>query len=136
MKLTTDVESIAYQEQRKLFSAKANKGYADIDSPSYSGPVDRSTQCVLINLEDEKATPVKQTPKPVVKKVPPPEPDPDELVCTDNAGMEEEFDVGITYVVEPHKDSSMIWAYDRYGEKKACLRERFKTEKEFEASGV
>jgi predicted DNA-binding WGR domain protein len=135
VKLTTDSESKAMQEQRALFQAKEKKGYRDIDDPSYVGPVDRGTKCVRDNLEDETVQVVpKKVPK--VKPVPSPEPEPDELVCKDNAGMEDLFDTGITYVVEPHKEEGLIWVYDRYGEKTACMRDRFMTEKEFEAGCV
>ena len=48
-----------------------------------------------------------------------------EAECLDNIGMEECFDKGITYIVETHIRKDMLWAIDRFGERRECFRERF-----------
>jgi len=49
-----------------------------------------------------------------------------EVECVDATGIEEIFDEGMTYIAEPHTDSSMLYVYDRNGQKRECFRERFK----------
>ncbi len=129
VKMTTEFEALAHEEQFELFQSKLRKGYVDIDSDDYSGPVTRQTPCVLDNLEDEGAELDSS------KFDPDPGPaawtDEGELVCADALGMEDSFDEGITYVVEPHDEPYMIWVYDRYAKKVECMRERFVTQEEW-----
>ena len=47
------------------------------------------------------------------------------VVCLDNTGYEDCFDVGIEYVGEVHDDVSMFWVYDRFGNRKELLKDRF-----------
>jgi len=49
------------------------------------------------------------------------------LVCADNAGLEDRFDLGIEYIVEEHKDKAMIYVYDKMGRKDEYFRIRFTT---------
>ena len=56
-----------------------------------------------------------------------------EVVCVSNLGIEDGFDEGITYVAEDHEDDEMIYVYDRNGEKRELLAERFEA---FVGAGV
>lgn len=47
------------------------------------------------------------------------------LVCVNNTGVEEFFDVGVEYVYERHKDPSMVYAYDKFGERREMMADRF-----------
>ena len=47
------------------------------------------------------------------------------MVCIDNTGMEDRFDVGIEYITEEHKDSKMLYAYDKLGRKDEYFQTRF-----------
>jgi hypothetical protein len=49
-----------------------------------------------------------------------------EATCIDNAGMEESFDLNITYLVDIlHKDPDMIWVIDKQGTRVECFKNRF-----------
>lgn len=50
------------------------------------------------------------------------------LVCVDNTGMEDRFDIGIEYIVEEHKDKTMVFVYDKMGRKDEYFRTRFMTQ--------
>ena len=54
-----------------------------------------------------------------------------EIICINNAGMEESFDQGISYIVESHPDHDMVWAYDKFGVKQEVFAERFEKGYEF-----
>jgi hypothetical protein len=59
---------------------------------------------------------------------------PDEvMVCIDNAGIEGRFDVGIEYLVEKHKDETMVYVYDKMGQKDEFFKVRFLTHEQWEA---
>ena len=47
------------------------------------------------------------------------------MVCIDNTGIEDRFDVGIEYIVEEHKDQKMLYAYDKLGRKDEYFQTRF-----------
>lgn len=56
----------------------------------------------------------------------------DVLVCVDNAGMEDRFDVGIEYIVMEHKDPAMVFVYDKMGRKDEYFRNRFITKEQWD----
>jgi hypothetical protein len=59
---------------------------------------------------------------------------PDEvMICIDNAGIEGRFDVGIEYLVEKHKDETMVYVYDKMGQKDEFFKVRFLTPEQWEA---
>lgn len=130
VKLQTGNEAAARAEQRRLFEAKLKKGYIDITSPAYSGPLTMHSPDVVRNLEGPGNTPVAPKPKkkvPSVAKPAPVAPQTEIIVeCIDNAGLEEWFDMGIEYVGEVHSDPALVWVYDKVGEKQECFKERFK----------
>ena len=47
------------------------------------------------------------------------------LVCSNNSGMEDRFDIGIEYLVEDHPDKDMVYVYNKLGRKDECFRIRF-----------
>lgn len=132
VKLQTSNENAAVAEQRRLFEAKLKKGYVDIESPAYRGPLHGQSPDIRANLEG--GTPIQQPRKTPVRKTPTPKPaapvddEPIELIveCLDNAGIEHQFDKGIEYVAELHTEPGLVWVYDKLGEKQECFTERFK----------
>jgi predicted DNA-binding WGR domain protein len=122
---------------KDLFRSKLNKGYVDIDSPSYLGELKMNpTLKVWLRpylapdaanstfLNPQPASVVSPSPvKPVqeVKLV-----QDFEVECINNLGLEDKFDVGVTYVAEHHDDKDLYWVYDKLGEKQSVFVERFK----------
>jgi predicted DNA-binding WGR domain protein len=53
------------------------------------------------------------------------------LICVDNAGMEDRFDVGIEYIVQDHIDPKMVYVYDKMGRKDEYFRIRFVTSEQW-----
>jgi predicted DNA-binding WGR domain protein len=50
-----------------------------------------------------------------------------EMECVNNTGIEEQFDIGISYLAETHPtDKKMVKVYDRFGQKVDCFKSRFK----------
>ena len=54
------------------------------------------------------------------------------MVCVDNDGMDDRFDVGIEYLVEDHKDKTLIYAYDKLSKKGEFFKKRFLTPEQWE----
>lgn len=48
-----------------------------------------------------------------------------QLVCVDNTGIENRFDVGEKYEVEESQESSLVYAKDKNGEVVTCFRFMF-----------
>jgi len=124
-KLTTNNEAAAVAEQRRLFKSKLKRGYVDIESPDYTGPLSMASPEVKANLEGSD---VVVAPKPKPPKSKPKTNDSGEVIveCVDNSGMEDKFDAGIEYVGEIHDDDSLVWVYDKLGHRQECFAERFK----------
>lgn len=120
---------------KEVFGEKLRKGYVDIKSPSYSGPV--TVTSVREYLEPEADSPApKANPNPVIQV----ELDPVKLLmqaqkagktlvakCTDNTGMGDSFDVGVEYVIniEITNEGKVFCAFDNYGKKIPCYPTRF-----------
>ena len=47
-----------------------------------------------------------------------------EVVCLDNVGLEDKFDIGMTYIAFGEKDG-FITVYDRFGKPCLCMINRF-----------
>jgi predicted DNA-binding WGR domain protein len=127
--LTTPNESAAYAEKEREVKHRSKRGYVDIESPGYGGSVRVSDRCVQDHLEFSDKFDVSQA-KNNGKAAPSrpetlPETDDFIVVCRDNSGMEERFDIGIEYVAERHDDVNMIWVYGKLGERREYFRERF-----------
>ena len=160
IKGTLDDEAKAEAVMNQVFNKQLKEGYIDIESPSYSGPVTRRDGQIQRALEPEvggvpsvsSTTPVMpitwsckrcgvgvSTTKggvcdnckaEIEKEKNTAEAD-FELVCLDNIGMEDRFDLGITYLCEKHKDPTMLWVYDKLGRKDEYLRGRFGSDRDF-----
>ena len=137
-------EFTARNEQRKLFQSKLNKKfYKDVEEdPAYDGTVRRVDTALQPHLEPEisgaskacrpplrewvRGTPPKKTPP---KKAPPkkgPHPSEDvEVKCVDDSGIDDRFDLGISYIAETHVDADMIWVFDKLGNKGEFFKNRF-----------
>jgi predicted DNA-binding WGR domain protein len=127
--------------QKTIYNEKLAKGYVDIESANYTGGVSRNDSWLSSKMEEEigAVSSGGQTPWPKVSKKPAPKPvasvvpaakvvlpeDDGVLVCVNNVGMEEKFDMGIEYVCEPHKDAAMVWVYDKFGAKAEFFADRF-----------
>ena len=125
-KLTNVTEAQASAEQLEVFAQKLKAGYVDIDDSNYSGPV--TTLTVQNDMEADTAASTKPKKKTVTKpkKAAPAPPKEGVAICLDNSGIEEKFDQGIEYVFEAHEsDPTMIWMYDKEGQKQECFSERF-----------
>jgi hypothetical protein len=125
VKLTTPNESSAIVEQRRLFSSKLKGGYVNIESPGYKGPVTMNSPEVQYHLERGGKSVSSLPPVPLRSGISAPG---DEVIveCVSNLGMEDKFDAGIEYVGYRHTDSTLLWVYDKRGEKQECFAERFK----------
>jgi len=140
VKLTTRDAFMAKNAQDNLFAEKMAKGYVDIDSAAYRGSVTRNDPCVRESMELEA-----NDPAPVQKK-PTPQEETEKLldnmsksakkqkafgdvaVCVDNTGIEDKFDEGIEYLCEPHKNSDMLYVYDRFAQKQEYMKNRFSSD--------
>jgi len=117
-----------------MASKKMKKGYVDIESSSYDGPLTMSSPHVTKFLESESGTALvgwdgedvaksekskKQDKLPKTQK--------GEVCvaeCLDNTGIEHDFDVGVNYIVMS-LDGDMIKVIALDGEEKDCYRKRF-----------
>lgn len=143
----TTVEE-AEKEQKKYFSNKLINGYRSIDDPSYLDFMQKQGMTPLTLTSGELQAYVEGTSIPIPAKEPEDkvgdtsqvedeQPDfgpvdkseDDVMVCVDNSGIEVDFDVGIEYVVEKHKDPHMIYAYNKMGKKLEYFRNRFVRQK-------
>lgn len=148
IKLQTQSETAAVLQQKNIFANELKKGYVDIDSPNYSGPVSRQSDGVKNALEPEENFAI--TPCPTcgqdmtdtVNGVPscrrcalermkknapeiPVQTVEDTVYCVNNLGIEDRFDEGIEYVCEAHKDKLMVYVYDKMGRRDEYFKERF-----------
>ena len=133
IKLKTYNQSAATAEQYAIFEKKLKEGYVSIESPAYSGNVSLITTIIKENLEGwysvSNPREVKKKPEP---KIVPAEPVSKEIIviCLNSTGIENQFDQDIEYVGETHPDKSMLWVYDKIGEKREVFNARFKKVKE------
>jgi len=127
-------------EQAKLSVASAfhgkekNSGYVNIESTNYCGPMKRADVAEYLEKEDDPAPLDAPVPIAVVDEVPEPpapitKPEVDEefvVECRDNAGMEESFDLGVTYIawINPN-DSEFYMVCDKAGAERECFPNRF-----------
>jgi predicted DNA-binding WGR domain protein len=129
-KLTSVSLAQAQAEQEKVFNQKLKAGYVNIDDVNYGGPVTTLTVQDDMEAGDGAPTPRKPRnirPKENQKKAPAPKAPPKEgvAVCLNHSGIEDKFDEGIEYVFEAHDDPTMIWMFDKEGERQECFSERF-----------
>ena len=123
--------ALARQAAESLFKSKIRRGYVDITSPTYNGPV--TIESVRKYLEKDTdvegngpalAANGKPAKKPGRKKKIVIE----EFVvrCDDNTGMKELFDQGETYIAKTNEEEEeMIDVRDIYGAWQTCRKTRF-----------
>jgi predicted DNA-binding WGR domain protein len=124
----------ARMEMERVFETKVKKGYQNIESSDYSGPVTLASVAEHLAPEHDELEPSDAPDLDSLEPSPAPKPKVDaifdeedlEAICMDNIGVEENFLVGVAYLAEEHDDSEMIYVFDRFGEKKECYKERFK----------
>ena len=117
-----------------LFDKKISirKGYEDIESLLYSGGLVISDVSEYLEGEvvatSESATPAKKTTvkKTTVKKTEAvSEKGEMVVVCKDNLGMEDFFDINVEYFAKHSKDAGYYDVEDRYGSARTCNKDRF-----------
>lgn len=134
VKWTGNDRMAAKSTQQGLFLSKVKEGYINIDSPSYGGGVTRQEKYIAESMEcldeaSEKAAPAKpsleELEKRVFNQIDRVLGDGDAIVCINNAGIEDKFDLGVDYIFENHPDAQMIYVYDKNGVKGEFFRDRF-----------
>ena len=126
IKLTTGSLNIAMREQMTLFQSKIGEGYVDIDSDVYTGPVTRDTPEIKESMEPEFdldgkiRIKVLKSREPVLPEIG------DTVICINNIGMEDKFNMGIEYICEKHPDKNMLKVYDKNGVLGDFFKDRFK----------
>lgn len=136
----------ARREAQKLISSKLRKGYKDIESASYTGPLSVGDPEIQEWLEPERegvtvtALPMPDfpdgwadpNPEPEPSVGPKPESDPDfedaddvVVVCKSNLGLEESFEEGVEYLLLADGGGDLITVLDRLGREVEVYRDRF-----------
>lgn len=110
----------ALAQMLKLFRTKLAKGYVDIESPHYSGPVTLESVRRELVSDDQpntrslpKKTNVAETQEEFVVR------------CVNNKYIQEMFDKGMTYIAKNHSDKDILCVMDVYGKWQECLASRF-----------
>lgn len=130
-------EMIARREQKKLFRSKLKRGYKDVEEDlDYDGPVTRTVVAAFLEPEErnleiddklveklegwtEDDTFSKESESNSKLEV--------EVECVNSAGIEDRFDVGISYVAERrHSDPGMVYVYDKFGNGDKFFSDRFR----------
>ena len=108
-----------------LFNEKLNKGYEDITSANYIGPLTFDSSDVAQYLEATPLTVLTPTPEPMSK----PDVDPDEefvVKCLTNVGYKKQFDVGVEYVARYNPEDERFYiVYDKCGQERVVFADRF-----------
>lgn len=109
--------------------------YVDIDSPDYCHGLTRRDPWLSKYLEPSRGakavTPAKPAPAAPVPTVD------DEVVCVNNAGLEDQFDFGIEYIcVSGSLSDDFVIVLDKYNERREVFSDRFMTVKKATAKGL
>jgi hypothetical protein len=108
-------EFAAFAMADKMFRAKIKKGYQDIESPVYTGPVKKEELKRFLEPESGMSGPSID------------EKGNFEVLCLSNFGMEDRFDKGITYLARAClKDKKMFEVENKLGKWEQCFKNRFK----------
>lgn len=114
----------AIKFQTQLFEEKKRKGYVDVRNPSYCGNVSPNSRWLQPFLE--VPIPVATMPLPVPSLKPLEDlPEVFEVVCVDNTGCEEFFNLGVEYLAKRSSDKDMIIVYDKFAKEREVFRNRF-----------
>lgn len=115
--------------QGEIVNEKIGKGYQDIESSSYRGSVRTSDLDIIDNLEKDDGITLMEVFNEEAREKNRTLKGETEMVCVDNSGIEDGFDRGVTYICEPHSEPtvrlSVMSAYDKLGNKRDVLLERF-----------
>jgi predicted DNA-binding WGR domain protein len=154
-KATYDQEPFAVQYQQTLWKEQERDGYLDIESVKYddhmkangASPIrlDLKSAGIKENLEPEDWG-NKDADSPLSDDVMLPAPQvniskspgdnlvqlDEVMVCIDNDGIEDRFDIGIEYLVKKHKDETMVYVYDKMGQKGEFFKVRFLTPDQYQ----
>ncbi len=138
----------AEQWAENLFNTKLAKGYVDIDSSKYTGPV---TWKSIENYCEKDINAIPNDPKfdtlnnvkiteeneekaeKIVKEFGfecPPIGEQFVVKCINNKGMEDNFINGVTYMAEAVEEADMLKVYDKFGKERICFKDRFELENE------
>ena len=129
---------VARSEAITVAREKRAKGYVDIDSSEYDGPLKKSSPEVAKYLEGDVTRP-ETLPEPKKSKKPKMELEDgipvmrgDQVCvakCLNNEGMQEQFDIGVDYIItKTFGDEGigmMVAAIDSNGVERDCYRIRF-----------
>ena len=112
-----------HQYQLKMYESRLKKGFIDVESADYAGSTYNRTSLAHC-LESETYVPMEE-----VKEMEEEGKD-YTVICINNTGIEDRFDVGIEYVWErvPSLDtieSQLICLWDKNGVKGEFFRDRF-----------
>lgn len=121
---TTESLHQAHVYQERMFKAKLQKGFRDIEAEDYSGAINRSD----LTVELEKEVAIGAIPAEVLAGAPNPVESTcsdDIVTCTNNIGIEDKFDAGVEYIYEKHPDRQMIYVHDKNGVKGEFFSDRF-----------
>lgn len=112
----------AYAYQDSIFKANLMLGFIDIESAGYTGTLTRKDFLHELEKEaEENITDERSVSGAMIQDIPD-----DIVICINNVGIEDKFDLGIEYVFERHKDGQMIYVYDKNGVKGEFFYDRFK----------
>ena len=113
----------------KKFRKEISKGYVDIFSGSYNGPV--TIDSVKNYLEDDTEEPPLVANKKPEKRLKSKKSEEDFVVqCNDNTGIKDLFDQGANYIAKDSEEDDMIQVLDVYGTWQTCRANRFVPVKE------
>lgn len=125
----------AWAIQNSLFASKVVKGYVDIESVGYKGSLTLDHFAVKPYLEPDIVQNVKQmqpaddpktTQKNEFESV---SKWPIEVLCVDNSGFEEKFDLEVTYIATGYSKGPpicVLTVFDKFGKPGQFLSERFR----------
>jgi len=126
------VSNLAAAERLRteLLVKKLDRGYEDVRSSFYKGPV----FATMVEISDGGAGPVASTEVPVSELEPEDLFDASderqhqgsvEMVCIDNLGLQDKFELGASYKTHSHPSEGFLWVEDMNGERRECFVNRF-----------
>jgi predicted DNA-binding WGR domain protein len=125
IKTTCSTRETALEKAQKLFYSKTKKGYINIESPSYQGPVTRDSvrpHLVPEQIDNEAGAKMAVEKKKRLDRLA----SEFEVVCLNPTGIEKQFDKGERYMAKTdEKDESMLQVFDIYGKWQRVLAARF-----------
>ena len=118
----------AQRAAEELFAIKAGRGYVDIESSQYHGPVTFDSVSQWLEQPCGEDEPVSTTAAPVKQRNvrrKPVQRSEFEVKCVNTTGIESHFDVGVNYMARLAGDADLLEVMDVQGEWIEALRSRF-----------